>query len=103
MGTTAARPCGGCLSDGALPSHGRRVRLCRPRQGRAPAAQGSYPSIAWRDQLLRPEHPVVCVSWHDALACLAWLTAITSQPWRLPTEAEREKATSRTRRAPTPP
>jgi eukaryotic-like serine/threonine-protein kinase len=36
--------------------------------------------------------PVVEVSWHDAVAYCAWKTTTTGQPWRLPTEEEREKA-----------
>ena len=38
-------------------------------------------------------HPVVCVSWDDAKAYVAWLTKTTGQPYRLPSEAEREYVT----------
>jgi formylglycine-generating enzyme required for sulfatase activity len=34
----------------------------------------------------------VDVSWRDAVAYAAWLAQLTGQPWRLPTEAEWEKA-----------
>ncbi len=37
------------------------------------------------------DHPVVNVSWHDALAYCRWLSEQTSQVWRLPTEAEWER------------
>ncbi|MHC4550010.1 MAG: SUMF1/EgtB/PvdO family nonheme iron enzyme [Planctomycetota bacterium] len=37
--------------------------------------------------------PVLCVSWHDAVAYCAWKTETTGKDWRLPTEEEREKAT----------
>lgn len=35
-------------------------------------------------------HPVVCVSWHDAVAYTHWLSEQTGQQYRLPTEAEWE-------------
>ena len=46
----------------------------------------------WANQLQKLDHPVVYVSWDDAVAYAAWLAKLTQQPWRLPTEAEWEKA-----------
>lgn len=39
-----------------------------------------------------PRQPVVAVSWFDAMAYCAWLREVTGTLFRLPTEAEREKA-----------
>jgi formylglycine-generating enzyme required for sulfatase activity len=38
------------------------------------------------------DHPVVDVTWHDALAYYRWLAERTGLPVTLPTEAEWEKA-----------
>jgi len=38
------------------------------------------------------DHPVVNVSWHDALAFCRWLTESTGRTYGLPSEAEWEKA-----------
>lgn len=40
----------------------------------------------------RGDHPVVLVSHGDAVAYAEWLSAITGDSWRLPTETEWEKA-----------
>ncbi len=46
----------------------------------------THPSFA------APEQPVVGVTWFDAVAYAAWLSERTGDEWRLPTEAEWEKA-----------
>jgi len=40
----------------------------------------------------KDDHPAVQVSWHDAIVYCNWLSEVTGQLYRLPTEAEWEKA-----------
>jgi formylglycine-generating enzyme required for sulfatase activity len=40
----------------------------------------------------QPDHPVVGVSWFDAVNYCDWLAGVTGRPFRLPTEAEWECA-----------
>lgn len=46
----------------------------------------------WVQQTQRPHHPVVQTSWKNAVAYTTWLADVTGEDWRVPTEAEWEKA-----------
>ena len=49
---------------------------------------------SWRDPGFpqTDRHPVTCVSWDDAQAYVSWLSHTTGMKYRLPTEAEWERA-----------
>jgi sulfatase modifying factor 1 len=56
-------------------------------------ATGSTTPPYWGDaNFCHPQQPVVAVSWFDANAYCAWLSAMAGSHYRLPTEAEWERA-----------
>jgi formylglycine-generating enzyme required for sulfatase activity len=56
-------------------------------------ATGRGVPMVWHDaRFNQPEQPVVAVSWFDATAYCDWLSEVCGQTYRLPLEAEWEKA-----------
>lgn len=64
------------------------------RTPRGDAFEGRDPKYSWRNPGFAQEddHPVVNVTWNDAVALARWLTETEGVPYRLPTEAEWEYA-----------
>lgn len=56
--------------------------------------EGKFPARSWRDPGFpqTDSHPVVCISWSDAQAYIAWLSKKTGRRYRLLSEAEYEYA-----------
>jgi formylglycine-generating enzyme required for sulfatase activity len=61
---------------------------------RRDAFRGRDPRYSWRDPGFAQgdDHPVVNVTWNDAVALAAWLSEMEGRSYRLPTEAEWEYA-----------
>ncbi len=61
---------------------------------RGDAFEGRLPAYSWRQPGFAQgdDHPVVNVTWNDAMALARWLSATEGRQYRLPTEAEWEYA-----------
>ena len=79
-------------------AQGRTTRLGRKLVDRPSRSISENQGRDALDTSLRPRRivrhalPVVCVSWHDAMCYVSWLSAQTRKPFRLLTEAEWEYA-----------
>jgi formylglycine-generating enzyme required for sulfatase activity len=89
--------------DDELPPH--RVHVPEFHIGQYPVTNRQYRAFVqatghraprhWEEGRIpkgKQNHPVVEMSWRDAVAFCDWLRLETGQPFRLPTEAEWEKA-----------
>ena len=73
----------------------RPTRRSLPGACASMSAEGRWvgtPGLSWNNPGFNQtaEHPVVCISWHDARAYGEWLTEMTGRTYRLLSEAEYE-------------
>lgn len=69
-----------------------RSQIFDERQGSSVEQVGVDWSMDFRGRKAKPDMPVVHVSWHDAAAYAAWLSQVSGESYRLPSESEFEYA-----------
>lgn len=76
------------------PAGGRPAQGCWSHQRPGEFSPGWVAGRDWRDPGFAQDesHPVVCVSWNDAQAYMAWLGETSGHRYRLPSESEFEYA-----------
>ena len=93
MGSEAVRTWKGqSIASGSIPLPWRRPksRLRNTRGFLKPPGARRHPT--GEPDFRHPQQPVVAVSWFDAVAYCDWLSTVTGSHYRLPTEAEWERA-----------
>jgi len=74
--------------------YGYSIEHDRTRVEKADAFAGRDPIYSWKNPGFEqgPDHPVVNITWNDAMALAHWLSQKEGKVYRLPTEAEWEYA-----------